>query len=338
MSIELVHALRGDLVESIYRGDIAVVNAEGKLLYSAGDPVQKISFIRSAAKPIQALPVVASGAMERFNISDQEIAVFCASHSGEEEHTTAVRSVLQKIGLDESYLQCGSHPPIYRKAADELVLKGITPSEVHCNCSGKHSGMLTLAQQQGWSTTDYIALDHPVQQAMLQAMATCAGIKAEEIAIGTDGCGVPVHGLSVFRMALAWANLTTPKYLPADLAQAATRIAQAMISHPSKVAGTNRFCSALLTAGKGAWINKSGAQGIYCCGLLDQNLAIAIKIESGTGSAGYSAMVEVLRQLDLLSSQQLEELKRFHKPVMRNHRGDVVGELKPVFTLASPIR
>ncbi len=333
MSTELVHVIRGNIVESIHRGDIAVVNAEGDLLYKVGDPQNKITFIRSSAKPIQALPVVGSGAVDRFQISENEMAIFCASHSGEEEHTSTVRSILNKIGLDESYLQCGSHPPLYRPAADKLVEKGITPSEVHCNCSGKHSGMLTLAQHMGWPTNNYTELNNPVQQAMLQAMADCAGLQKEDIVIGVDGCGVPVHGLSVYHMAKAWANLTTPKYLRSDYQTAAKRIARAMINNPSKVAGTGRFCSALLAAGNGMWINKSGAQGVYCCGLLDKNIAIALKIEDGNGTAASSVTVEVLRQLNLLTDEQLDMLQKFHNPLTRNHRKDIVGELKSIFTL-----
>jgi len=333
MSIELVHEIRGGLVESIHRGDIAVVNAEGELLYKAGDPVNKVTFIRSSAKPIQALPVVASGAVEAFGIEENEMAIFCASHSGEVEHTDTVRSILKKIGLDESYLQCGSHPPLYRPAADELVRQGITPSEVHCNCSGKHSGMLTLAQRMGWPTDNYTEIENPVQQAMLKAMATCAGMEPEDIIIGIDGCGVPVHGLSVYQMARAWANISTPKYLSQEFQVAAKKIAKAMVNNPSKIAGTGRFCTALIDAGNGVWMNKSGAQGVYCIGLLDQNLAIALKIESGSGKHGYAAAVEVLKQLNLLTPEQEEALKDFHNPKTRNHRKDIVGEIKPIFTL-----
>ena len=333
MSIELIHAIRGNLVETIYRGDIAVVNTNGELLYKAGDPVNKISYIRSSAKPIQALPVVASGAAEKYGLTEEEIAIFCASHSGEEEHTKTVRSILSKIGLDESYLQCGSHPPIYRPAADELVKQGITPSEVHCNCSGKHSGMLTLAKQKGYDLKNYTAIESQVQKDMLHAMATCANVKPEDIILGVDGCGVPVHGLSVYHMALAWANMTTPNNLPSDMANAASKIAKAMIAYPSKVAGTGRYCNALLEAGNGMWINKSGAQGIYCCGLLNKDMAIALKIESGVGAAGYSAMTEVLHQLGLLDNNQLNALKKFHNPLTKNHRKDIVGELKPIIKL-----
>ncbi|QOR34170.1 asparaginase [Clostridium sp. 'deep sea'] len=333
MSIELVHAIRGNMVETIYRGDIAVVNTEGDLLYKAGDPVNKISYIRSSAKPIQALPVVASGAVENFGLTEEEVAIFCASHSGEEEHTSTVRSILKKIGLDESYLQCGSHPPLYRAAADELVRQGITPSEVHCNCSGKHSGMLTLARQKNYELNNYTSIENQVQKDMLQAMATCARLNPEDIVLGVDGCGVPVHGLSVYHMALAWANLTTPKYLPDDLAVAAKKIAKAMIAYPTKIAGTGRYCNALIEVGNGLWINKSGAQGIYCCGLLDKNIAIALKIESGVGIAGYSAMTETLKQLGYLNEDQLASLRTFHNPLTKNHRKEAVGELKSVFKL-----
>ncbi len=333
MSIELVHATRGNLVESIYRGDIAVVNAEGDLLYKAGDPIEKMTFIRSSAKPIQAIPVLESGAVDHYGIEESEFAIFCASHSGEVEHTQTVQSILSKIGLDASYLQCGFHPPVFRKAADELVRKGITPSEIHSNCSGKHSGMLALANYKKWSLDNYTELDHPVQQAMLSSMAKCAHIDESEIEIGIDGCGVPVHGLTVYQMARAWANFATPLYLPDSMAQAAIRIAKAMFKHPSKVAGSERFCTALLSSGKGAWVNKSGAQGVYCVGLIDKNIGIALKIEDGNGIAASAAMVEVLDQLGFLNEKQQKELNSFHNPKLKNHRKDIIGELKPVFNL-----
>jgi len=333
MSIELVHATRGNLVESIYRGDIAVVNAEGDILYKAGAPEEKVTFIRSSAKPIQALPVIASGAVDHFGITEDEYAIFCASHSGELIHTETVRSILEKAGLDESYLQCGSHPPIYREAADKLVKQGITPSEVHNNCSGKHSGMLTLAKYEGWDLDTYTELDHPVQQAMLEAMAECAGIEKSDIEIGIDGCGVPVHGLSVYHMAKAWANLSTPIYLDKDYAVAAKRISKAMYKNPKKIAGSKRFCTALIESGQGKWINKSGAQGVYCFGLLDQNIGIALKMEDGNSKAASSAMVEVLNQLGILNEKHKKDLSKFHNPKITNHKKEEIGELKPVFTL-----
>lgn len=333
MSIELVHATRGHLVESIYRGDIAVVNAEGDILYQAGSPKEKITYIRSSAKPIQALPVIASGAVDHFGITEDEYAIFCASHNGETFHTKTVKSILEKIGLDESYLQCGVHPPIHRKSADELVRRNITPSEVHNNCSGKHSGMLTLAKYKDWQLDNYTELESPVQQIMLEAMAQCAGLDKSEIEIGVDGCGVPVHGLSVYHMAKAWANLTTPMYLSKEYAVAAKRIAKAMYKNPEKVAGTGRFCTALLESGQGKWINKSGAQGVYCFGLLDQNIGVALKIEDGNGRAASAAMVEVLEQLGILNDKNKEDLAKFHNPKITNNRKDEIGELKSVFNL-----
>jgi len=333
MSIELVHATRGNLVESIYRGDIAVVNAEGDILYQAGSPKEKVTFIRSAAKPIQALPVLTSGAVDHYGITEDEYAIFCASHNGELTHTETVRSILEKAGLDESYLQCGTHPPLYRKAADELVRRGIEPSEVHNNCSGKHSGMLTLTNYRKWPLDSYTELDHPLQQTILDAIEALSGVKKEDIEIGVDGCGVPVHGMSVYHMAKAWANLTTPLYLNKDYAVAAKRIAKAMYKNPIKIAGTNRFCTALIESGQGKWINKSGAQGVYCFGLLDQNLGIALKIEDGNSKAASSAMVEVLNQLGILNDKHKKDLSNFHNPKITNHKGQEIGELKPVFSL-----
>lgn len=335
MAQELIHATRGPLVESIYRGDVAVVDSNGRLLYRVGSPREKVAFIRSSSKPIQAIPVVESGAVDHFGIAEEELAVFCASHNAEKEHVEAVLSVLKKIGLDASALQCGVHAPINPKAAKELVLAGEEPYEVHCNCSGKHSGMLTLARYHGWPVENYTEPDHPVQQAMLHTMADFAGLAPEDIVVGIDGCGVPVFGLSVYHMAYAWARLVDPHNMPAARQQACRRIAQAMLNHPSKVAGTGRFCSVFMSSTNRKFIGKSGAQGVYCAGILEEGIGIAVKMEDGNGRAASAVVVEVLRQLGKLTEAELQSLESFHTPVIKNHRSDIVGQSLPVFKLVT---
>ncbi len=331
MSRELVHATRGSLSESIFRGTVAVVNNQGEILFEVGNPKEKVTFIRSAAKPIQALPVVASGAVDHFGIDESEFAIFCASHQGEEIHTKTVLSILQKIGLSESSLLCGTHPPNNRAAADELVRRGIKPSAVHNNCSGKHSGMLTLAQYQGHSLEDYYAINHPVQQQMLQAMADVIGVKKDKIILANDGCGVPVYGLSVYDMARAWAAFSNPEYLPPQYQEAAKRIAHAMYSYPMLISGTGGFCTALLEAGKGQWVNKGGAQAVYCIGIRDKNIGIALKIESGHSQAAAVTAIEVMKRMNLLTAEQEAALEKFHKPKILNAKEEIVGEMIPVF-------
>ncbi len=333
MSEKLVEVVRGNLVESIHRGDLAVVDHTGRLLYSVGSPREKVTFIRSASKPIQAIPIVTSGAADRYQFTDQELAVFCASHSAEQIHVETVLGILKKIGLADSALQCGRHLPFNKDAANELVRSGKEPTEVHCNCSGKHSGMLALAQHMGWDVSNYLSIDHPVQQAMRQSMATFAGMEAKDIAIGVDGCGVPVFGLPVYNMALAWARLTRPESLDAANAQAAQRITRAMTACPVLVAGTGRLCTGLMTHLNGRLVAKSGAEGVYCVGILEQGIGIAVKIEDGNGRATGPAVIDALRQIGFLTPADLENLKEFHNPITYNHRRDVVGESRAAFTL-----
>lgn len=336
MSQALVHITRDALVECIHRGDLAIVDSDANLVYAVGSPKSKIAFIRSSSKPIQAIPIIESGAADHYNLTEEELAIFCASHNGEEQHLNTVRSVLSKIGLDESALQCGTHWSSHRPTAEAMVRQGLTPSEINCNCSGKHSGMLTLARFMGWDVSNYTEITHPVQQTMLRSMALFAGLDAKDILIGTDGCGVPVFGLSVYHMARAFAKLANPAGLPLSVIDATDRITRAMMNHPFLVAGSNRLCTTLMSVGKGNVFGKSGADGVYCVGLPQHGLGLAVKIEDGNGRANGPVMIEALRQLGTLDPEQLLALAHMHNPKNYNHRKDLVGETKAVFTLGTP--
>jgi L-asparaginase II len=333
VSERLVELTRGNLVESVHFGDLAVVDASGRLLYSVGSPEEKVAFIRSSSKPIQAIPVVQSGAVDHFGLTEQEMAVFCASHSAEQVHIDAVLSILQKIGLPQGALQCGRHMPFDKTMSQQLILSGEEPSEVHCNCSGKHSGMLTLAQHMGWDISDYLAVEHPVQQAMRAAMAQFAGLEPDQIEIGVDGCGAPVFGLSVYHMARSWAQLVDPSRLPEDTQSAAQRITAAMTAYPQMVAGSGRLCTNLMTHLNGRVVAKSGAEGVYCIGLLNKGIGLAVKIQDGNGRATGPAMIEALRQMGELTDADLENLANHYRPPLYNHRRDTIGESRPVFKL-----
>ena len=337
MSETLVHVMRGSMVESIHRGDLAVVDWKGTLLHYVGSPREKITFIRSSSKPIQALPVLESGAADHFGLSQLELAVLCASHNGEKEHIDAVGSILQKIGLGEEALQCGRHLPLLKVAAQAMVQEGLEPTEIHCNCSGKHSGMLTLCQYMGWDITDYTKLNHPVQQAMLEKMALFAGLVPGDIETGIDGCGVPVYGLSVYHMAKAYARLANPVELPPVDQENARRITAAMIAHPHLVAGTGRLCTNLMSTARGEVFAKSGAEGVYCVGVSRLGIGIAVKAEDGNGGrCSAPSIVEALRILGVLDTDQLEALKPLANPTLYNHRKDVIGEIRAAFTLKTP--
>ena len=214
MSAELLYTMRGDLVETIQRGHVAVVDVRGHLIASSGDP-EATSYMRSVAKPLQATMLVQSGAAERFGLTGPLLAICCASHQGEPSHVAAVREVLARVGVPESALQCGVHAPAYTPAAAALWRAGEEPGAVHNNCSGKHAGMLAAARALGAPLEGYLSLDHPVQQGILANVAALAGVPRERIVIGVDGCSVPVHGLPIRAMAYAYAHLADPTRAPA---------------------------------------------------------------------------------------------------------------------------
>ncbi|SES82893.1 asparaginase [Anaerobranca gottschalkii] len=332
MSEVLVEVIRGELVESCHRGYVAVVNSQGELVYSVGDPYH-ISYWRSSAKPIQAIPVVESGAMERYGITLKELALFCASHSGEDFHVEGVLEVLKKINLNPEELRCGSHLPYNKGAEVKLWEKGLTPSNLHCNCSGKHAGMLVVCQQKKYPLDDYTRIEHPLQQELLELVKEFCNYPKEKIIIGIDGCGVPVYGLPIYNWALAYAYLADPFILEGQRGKTVKIITDAMTQFPEMVGGTDRLCTDLMKVGKGNLIAKAGAEGVYCIGIKDQKLGIAIKMEDGSPRGREPVVIEVLKQLGALSDEDLAILKKYHYPENRNHRKDLCGMIIPKFTL-----
>ncbi|WP_409301021.1 asparaginase [Peribacillus sp. SCS-155] len=331
-SVKLVNVIRGDHVESIHRGHIAVMDAEGKLLYFAGDPSIKV-YARSSMKPLQAIPVVETGAADRYHFDDADLSLCCASHSGEKMHTDRVMSILKRAGMTEGALQCGTHIPHWQDTYKEIIRSGRELTPLYNNCSGKHSGMLVTAKHMNESLHDYYELQHPVQQRILQSVCDMADFPMDDIEIGIDGCGVPVHGLPLERLALSYAKMANPDKLPVARQQAVSRIKKAMVAAPEMVGGTNRFCTDFMIAGKGRFFGKAGAEAVYCMGDNETGMGIAIKIEDGNARAMYPVAVEVLKQLDLLSGQQIQELSEHYRPKLKNARQEEVGKLVPSFTL-----
>lgn len=343
----LVEITRGPLVETIHRGALAVVDAAGNLLYRAGDPRGKVAYWRSAAKPFQAMPVVYSGAADRWGFAPADLALFAASHNGEPAHTGRVQAVLERIGLGPGHLRCGAHLPYDPETAQAVQRAGQPPSSLHSNCSGKHAGMLALALHLGADPAGYLEPEHPVQREILANVARCAGLAPEAIALGVDGCGVPCFGLSVYHMALAYARLADPDALAEPYRGAALRVRDAMTAHPYMVAGKKRLCTDLMALGGGRLVAKSGASGIYCVGLLPGavralpalagargGVGLALKMEDG-GALGSReiAVLEALRQLGVLDQGALGALVEYARPVVRNVAGRAVGEGRPAFTL-----
>jgi len=328
-----VRVERGPLTESVHRVHIAVVDREGRLLAHAGEP-RRLTFARSAAKPLQAVAVLAAGAAERFGLSGEQIALLCASHNGEPRHVEMAASLLERLGLTADDLRCGPHFPFHKPTADQMKRDGIAPSRLHNNCSGKHAGMLALALLLGAPLSGYPSPDHPVQQAMLRTVSAMTGVPAADIPLGTDGCGVPVFGLPLDRLASGFAALGQPDRLSAAEAAACRTIVAAMRAHPYYVAGTDRFDTRLIEATRGRIIGKMGAEGVFALTVPDEGTSLAFKMEDGAMRALYPAVMEALVQLGKLKPDELDALREFHRPPVRNWSGDVVGSIVPDFRLS----
>lgn len=332
MSELFVEVTRGGIVESRHFGDLAIVDRAGKLLWYVGDP-HRVTFARSSAKPWQTVPLIETGAADEFEMSEEEIALCCASHNGEKQHVDKVIQFLNRIGISPDKLQCGAHAP-YHAASHEALLRGNQEiTAVHNNCSGKHSGMLALAKYIGADLDSYLSPTHPIQALIQEVVSDLCEVAREDIVIGIDGCGVPVFGLPVLSMANAYAKIADPSDLPEKRQAAIRRIRKAMLTHPDLVAGTGRFCTGLMNAGGGAILGKAGAEGVYCACLPDVGIGLALKVDDGNSRAGYPVVVEALRQTGLVSPEIIDSLADFHHPQLRNHKGTFVGEIRPVVQL-----
>jgi len=333
-SIVLAEVTRGSIVESMHLGDVAVVDKTGKLLYYAGDP-GKVTYMRSAAKPLQAIAYVERGGPERFGLGGQEIAVTCASHSGQDVHVEAVYSILKKIGLDESYLQCGTHSPFHRPTARRMAAEGRKSTAVHCNCSGKHSGMLTLSVMLGADAHKYLDAAGPVQRTILETASEMMGVAPDSVILGIDGCGVPVYGVPLTAMALGFARLSDPSGLSLRRARAVETISRAMRSHPQIVAGTGRFTTDLLAQAGDRILAKSGAEAVYCIALAGKGVGVAFKVLDGESRPIAPAAIEILRQLGALTHADIEALGTWARPPVKNLRGELCGEIRPAVRLVA---
>ena len=335
MSEILAHVIRGNTLESLHRGHVVVIDGEGRTVASAGDPSQ-VTFFRSACKPHQAIPLITSGAADAFGFAEDEIAMACASHSGEPMHVEIVGRMLEKIGMRESDLRCGTHYPFSEAEARRMQREGENPTQLHNNCSGKHVGMLALAKHLGADIGTYEAIDHRVQQRMLRSVSAFTEMPADEIAIGIDGCAAPNFAVPIAAMAKSFMNLVAPDKLHPVIRSAALRVVSAMTHHPELIGGTERFDTILMRAAEGRMISKVGAEGVWLGGVLPYEkfpagLAIALKIEDGDDLYSRSAVaVDLLRQLGVLAADDLGHLSPM--PI-KNRRGDQVGEIRSILKI-----
>jgi L-asparaginase II len=347
----LFEVTRGDIVESVHYGSIAVVDSNGKLISSYGDP-QAVAFLRSSAKPFQALPFVERGGVEYFGFTLRELSISCASHEGSDLHVQTVAGIQKKIGVEESALQCGVHMPGDVDVFKSLIVNNKQPTPNQNNCSGKHTAMLAHAKMRGLPLENYLDINHPIQQDILATFAEMCQIPMKEVELGTDGCSAPNFAVPLYYAALAMARLCDPRQLSEARASACRKITSAITTHPEMVSAYGEFDEQLMRVGEGKIVCKRGAEGYQIIGLLpgvltpdSPGIGIALKVSDGDASRTSLDLVHItrvrpavtlaiLRQLGALSSKQEQALASFGplKPVT-NHRGIITGQSRPVFEL-----
>ena len=347
----LFETTRGGVVESIHYGSIAIVDSNGKLLASKGDPYM-VAFLRSSAKPFQALPFVEHGGVEHFNFTAAELSISCASHEGSDMHVQVVEEMQKKIGIDESVLQCGVHLPGDAAAFKTLIVHDQAPEVNRNNCSGKHTAMLAHAKMRELPLDNYLDIEHPIQQDILASFADMCLLPSEEIQLGTDGCSAPNFAVPLYNAALGMARFCDPHALSPARADACQKITTAMTTHPEMVSGFGEFDCELMKAGQGQIVCKRGAEGFQIVGLLpgalghgSPGVGIAFKVSDGDASRRNMELepsnrvrpaltFEILRQLGALSAEQEQALGRFGPELsIQNHRGIVTGKTYPLFEL-----
>ena len=327
----LVELVRGATVESIHRGAVAICDASGALKAGVGAldiPV----YPRSAFKALQALAMVETGAADAAGVSDEELALACASHSGEPMHTTRVEAWLSRIACREPDLACGPHLPYNEKSAHELIRRGESPCRLHNNCSGKHTGFLTLARHLGVPISGYERPDHPVQQRIRQVIAEMCDVAPETMPVGIDGCAAPNYAIPLANLAAGMARLASPSGFAAPKAAAAERLVSAWKAHPLLVSGTGRACADLIAASRDRTVVKTGAEAVFMAALPERGLGIALKIDDGGTRAAETVMAALLVLLRLADADD-PRIARHRNPPLKNWRGDVVGERRTTAAL-----
>jgi L-asparaginase II len=330
-----VTVTRGGIVESRHEASVAIWE-KGRLTVDVGDTARPV-FLRSAAKPFQAMAFVLSGAADRFGATEEELAVVCASHGAEEYHLDAVRSLQAKGGIDPSALQCGAHPPACTRASVALARSGGKPGVLHNNCSGKHTGMVLTAKHMGWPVEVYLEMNHPLQVENRRNLAVFAGMDAAAVALGIDGCSAPNFALPLANSAAAFARLAEPDAsIPPAHAAAARRIARAMMAFPRQVAWEGEGDAALMGAAPGKIVSKLGAEGVQGVGVPGRGLGLALKVEDGSARARLPLTVALLRAAGIFDEAAAARVGPPADTVLRNHRGTEVGRIE--ITLPAQLR
>jgi len=327
---------RGGIVESVHHGVIVVAETSDQVVAAAGDP-NHVAYFRSSAKPFQAIPLVESGAADAAGFTPAELALCCASHHGEPRQQAAVQAMLTKLGRGPEALQCGIVRPMDEVEAARVETGEVSASPLHCDCSGKHAGMLAACLHLGYPTDSYLDPDHPLQQQILAVMSDVMRRPADQIARATDGCSLPTFGGSLHAFAVAYAALAAPEQVPSgagrEHAPALNRLRQAMTSHPENVSGSGSLVTDLMALGKGKIAVKSGAEGLICLAVPARGLGIAVRVLDGSFRAHAAIVSALLEQLDLLDAATIATLRERFPPEIRNHNHLHVGDLRAAFQL-----
>jgi len=329
----VVEVLRGARVESRHRGAGAIVDADGAVVLAFGE-IDEPVFPRSAVKALQALPLVESGAAETLLLSEAEIALACASHSGAPVHVETAAAMLAKAGLDAASLACGVHWPLGEDASRALSRAGRAPSQLHNNCSGKHAGFLCLACASGWETGGYEQAAHPVQRAAKAAIEDVTGAALGEDVCATDGCSIPTYAIPLRALALGFARLATGAGLASSRAAAAKRIFTAVATNPAMVAGEGRFDTEVMRLFGPRVFVKTGAEGVYCAALPELGLGFAVKADDGATRAAQIMIAALIGRMLPGGESERRRLAPFASPILRNWNGVEVGALRA----AGPLR
>lgn len=343
--MSLVEVTRGRIIESVHYGSLCVSRPDGSQLLSLGDTDTPF-FLRSSAKPFQALAFLEQGGAEHYQLGPREVAIICASHSGSPDHIDVLEKLQKKTGIDESLLQCGVHAPYHQKSAEQLLINGQPLHPNHNNCSGKHTGMLCFCKMTGAPLANYLDPSHPVQKAILKTFAEMCSVEPESVELGTDGCTAPVFAVSLTAAATGYARLCQPDAQQSRRAAACRLITTSMPAHADMVAGPERFDTDGMFASKGAFISKLGAEGYRAIGVMpgkasgfNTSLGITIKISDGDMSYRAASVVAMalLKALKVLNNEQTSALKRFDQRAITNWRGKEVGEIRPSAELVSAV-
>lgn len=323
----VVEVTRGGMVESVHRARACIVDAGGHVLARWGD-IQAPVYPRSAIKALQAIPLVETGALDAFELTDSELALACSSHNGETRHTRLVDAWIKRIGLSLDDYECGAQIPYDSDTAADLIRDGEAPTALHNNCSGKHAGFLTTARHKGEPTKGYVRFDHPVQQRILGVMEQMTGQDLSRAPWGIDGCSIPTIGIPLGAVAYAMARIADPSDLPDARAEAVTRIAKAWKAHPHLIAGKDRFDTAMMQAAGGRVLVKGGAEGVGCIVLTKEGIGIAVKIEDGAARAAEVALAALIRSTKVLSDEQWSRAATLLTKPITNRADREVGVIR----------